>query len=127
VQGEFGEAVRMADQGRSRKGPEHIGKVLDSFFKRQGIEESIRAHRAVVDWDSLVGEAVSGHASAVHVDHGTLIVEVENPGWMHRLQMEERNLRARINRHFGEEIIHQIRFRLGSPSTPNPEPEEQNG
>lgn len=108
----------MGNQGRSRKGPEHIGTVLDSLFKQQGIEESIRRHRAVVDWDSVVGEKVSRHANAVHIEHGTLVVEVENSVWMHRLQMEESDLRTRINRHYGEDIIQQIRFRLGSPSTP---------
>ena len=108
----------MGNQGRSRKGPEHIGTVLDSLFKQQGIEESIRLHRAVVDWDSVVGDAVARHARAVHIEHGTLVVEVESPVWMHRLQMEESDLRTRINRHYGEDIIRQIRFRLGSPSTP---------
>ena len=108
----------MGNQGRSRKGPEHIGTVLDSLFKQQGIEESIRIHRAVGDWDSVVGEAVSRHASAVHIEHGMLVVEVESSVWMHRLQMEESALRTRINRHFGEDIIRQIRFRLCSPSAP---------
>jgi predicted nucleic acid-binding Zn ribbon protein len=112
----------MGRQGRSGKDPEHIGTVLDSLFKQQGIEEPIRVHRAVVDWDGLVGDNVSRHASAVHIEHGTLVVEVESPAWMHRLQMEESALRTRINRHFGEEIIRQIRFRLGSPSTPKNEP-----
>ncbi len=104
----------MGRQGRSRMGPEHIGTVLNSLFKQKGIEESIRVHRAVVDWDSVVGDAVSRHARAVHIEHGTLIVEVESSVWMHRLQMEESALRTRINRHFGEDIIRQIRFRLGS-------------
>ncbi len=108
----------MGNQGRSRKGPEHIGTVLDSLFKQQGIEESIRVHRAVIDWDSVVGDAVARHASAVYIEHGTLVVEVESPVWMHRLQMEESDLRTRINRHYGEDIIRQIRFRLGPPSTP---------
>ena len=102
----------MANQRRSGKGPEHIGTVLDSLFRQKGIEESIRVHRAVVDWESVVGEAVAKHASAVHIEHGTLIVEVESSAWMHRLQMEESDLRTRINRHFGEDIIRQIRFRL---------------
>lgn len=108
----------MERQGRSRKGPEHIGTVLDSLFKQEGIEEAIRVHRAVVDWDAIVGDAVSSHARAVYIEHGTLIVEVESSVWMHRLQMQESEMRARVNRHFGEDIIHQIRFRLGSPSTP---------
>jgi predicted nucleic acid-binding Zn ribbon protein len=108
----------MGNQERSRKGPEHIGTVLDSLFKQQGIEESIRLHRAVVNWDSVVGDPIAKHASAVHIEHGTLVVEVESPVWMHRLQMEEGALRTRINRHCGEDIIQHIRFRLGSPPTP---------
>ena len=117
----------MGRQGRSKPGPQHIGTILDSFFKQEGLEEAIRVHRAVVDWDAVVGDTVSRHARAVHIEHGTLIVEVESPGWMHRLQMQEGELRTRINRHFGEEIILQIRFRLGSTSTPKADPEEQEG
>jgi predicted nucleic acid-binding Zn ribbon protein len=45
-------------------------------------------------------------------------VEVDNPAWMHRLQMQEGELKTRIHRHLGEELIRQIRFRLGSPSKP---------
>ena len=112
----------MGRQRRSEGGPQHIGTILDSFFKQQGIEEPIRVQRAVIDWDSLVGDAVSRHARAVHIEHGTLIVEVENPCWMHRLQMQELELRTRVNRHFGEDIVRQIRFRLGSssPATTGP-------
>ncbi len=112
----------MGRQGSSQTGPEHIGTILDSLFKQQRLEESIRVNRAVLEWDLLAGQDVSRHARAVHVDHGTLIVEVESPAWMHRLQMEEGELRARINRHFKEEIIRQIRFRLGPVPSPLPRP-----
>jgi predicted nucleic acid-binding Zn ribbon protein len=110
--------LSMQGQGRSRRGPEHIGRILESVFKEQHIEEPIRVHRVVLDWEHLAGEEISRHASAVYVEHGTLIVEVENPAWMHRLQMQEEELRIRINRHFGEKTIRQIRFRLGPPSKP---------
>jgi predicted nucleic acid-binding Zn ribbon protein len=112
----------MGRPGSSKPGPQHIGTILDSLFQQQGLDEAIRVHRAVVDWDCVVGDAVSRHARAVHIEHGTLIVEVESPGWMHRLQMQEEELRTRINRHFGEEIIRQIRFRLGSTSAPKDDP-----
>jgi predicted nucleic acid-binding Zn ribbon protein len=115
----------MGRQGRSKPGPQHIGTILDSFFKQEGLEEDIRVHRAVLDWDSVVGDAVARHARAVHIEHGTLIVEVESPGWMHRLQMQEGDLRTRVNRHFGEDVIRQIRFRLGATSAPKAGPEEQ--
>jgi len=117
----------MARQGRSSPGPQHIGTILESFFRQQGIEEPIRVHRAVVDWDSIVGDTVSRHARAVQIEHGTLIVEVESPGWMHRLQMQESELRDRVNRHFGEDLIHRIRFRLGSTSEPSSGPPGQEG
>ncbi len=105
----------MERQGRAGKGPERLGAVLEALFEQQGIEEPIRIHRTVVDWESVVGESVARHARAAHVEHGTMIVEVDSPAWMHRLQLEESALRTRINQHFGEEIIRHIRFRLGSP------------
>ncbi len=108
----------MGRQGRGRSGPEHIGKVLDSFLRQRGLEETVRLNRAVLDWESVVGDAVSRHARGSHVEQGTLIVEVDSPAWMHRLQMQELALRTRINRHLGEEVIRQIRFRLGSPPDP---------
>ena len=112
----------MGRQGSSRTGPEHIGTILASLFRQKRMEDPIRVNRVVLEWDFLVGEQVCRHAKAVHVDHGTLIVEVENSAWMHRLQMQEWELRARINRHFEEEIIRQIRFRLGSAPTPTTVP-----
>ena len=115
----------MGRRGSSKPGPQHIGTILDSLFEQQGIEESIRVHRVVVDWDSVVGDEVSRHARAVHIEHGTLIVEAESPGWMHRLQMQEGDLRSRVNQHFGEEVIRQIRFRLGSTSAPKDDRDEQ--
>lgn len=117
----IGGLIVVQGRGRPRKGPERIGSILDSLFKQQGIEEPIRVHRALLDWDRLAGEAVAGHARAAYIEHGTLIVEVESPAWMHRLQMQEGELRDRINRHFGEEIVLQIRFRLGSKDG-DPEP-----
>jgi predicted nucleic acid-binding Zn ribbon protein len=110
----FGDMIVVQGQGRPRKGPERIGSILDSLFKKQGIEEPIRVHRALLDWDRLAGQAVADHAQAAYIEHGTLIVEVESPAWMHRLQMQEGELRDRLNRHLGEEIIRRIRFRLGS-------------
>ena len=115
----------MGRKGPSKPGPQHIGTILDSIFKQQGIEEPIRVHRVVVDWDSVVGDSVSRHARAVHIEYGTLIVEVESPSWMHHLKMQEGDLRARINRHFGEEIVRQIRFRLGSTSGPKADSDEE--
>lgn len=117
----------MERRGRSNPGPEHIATILDALFKEQRLAESLRVHRALVAWDSLVGDAISRHATAALVEHGTLIVEVDSPGWMHRLQMQESELRTRINRHCGEEIIRQIRFRLGSVLPPKADPEEQEG
>jgi predicted nucleic acid-binding Zn ribbon protein len=112
----------MGRQGRGRSGPEHIGRVLDSFLRQQGLEETLRVNRAALDWDCVVGDAVSRHARGSHVEHGTLIVEVDSPAWMHRLQMQELELRTRINRHLGEETIRQIRFRLGLPPDPKADP-----
>jgi predicted nucleic acid-binding Zn ribbon protein len=103
----------MGGRTGQKSRPEHIGTILKGLLRHKGLDESIHAHRAVVYWDSLVGEEVSRHAKAVQVERGRLIVDVENSIWMHQLQMQESELRQRINQQLSGEPILQIRFRLG--------------
>ena len=81
----------------------------------------MEANKALLHWNSAAGRKVSRHTEAVRVDRGTLYVEVDNTVWMHQLQMEEAELRDRLNRELkahepGQEPVRQIRFRLGSCS-----------
>lgn len=99
---------------RPAPGELHIGEILKKVLQEKGMEPSVRAYRAVVFWAELVGDRIAGHAWAVEVDKGRLIVEVENAVWMHELRMQERHLRARLNAGLGEEVVTQIRFRLGT-------------
>ncbi len=99
--------------GRTSKGPQHIGVILDDLIRERGLEETLHANRAVLLWEESVGEPVSRRTKALQVEaDGTLVVGVESPAWIHHLQMEEEDLRARINDRLGETLVRRIRFRL---------------
>ncbi len=98
-------------------GPQHIRKILQSVLRETGLEEQVHENRALFCWDEVAGPALAAHTRASFVERGTLWVEVDNPVRIHSLQMQETDLRNRVNHALKEsgtrtESIRQIRFRL---------------
>jgi len=107
----------MDDRSPAHPGPQHIKDILESLFRQAGIEKQIRASQALLCWSSVSGEETAEHARAVSVEKGTLIVEVRNSVWMHRLQTRSSDLKNGLNRELKDrdpeaEPIREIRFRL---------------
>jgi len=115
-----GPEPRARDTSRSRRkdpGPEHIGQILETLFRETGLAGPVRENRAALFWEEAAGEGVSRHTRAAYVEQGTLWVEVDHSVRMHSLQMQEEDLRRRLNqaiRQSGDAAgsIRQIRFRL---------------
>lgn len=112
-------ARRPASSGTRAKGggPQHIRRILEDFFRETGMETHVRENRAVLHWEEAAGTDLCRHTRAAYVEKGTLWVEVNNSVRMHSLQMQEAQLRERLNvaiRRTGSvtEPIGQIRFRL---------------
>jgi len=98
-------------------GPEHIKKILEDVFKDTGLGDQVRAQSALIYWERVAGQEIHKRAKASYLEGGTLFVEVENSVWMHRLQLQEADLRKRLNLELAREVpeaesIKQIRFRL---------------
>ncbi len=105
----------------SKTGSVHIRTLIKDVLQQQGIEEKIHAHRAVVYWDSIVGKDISPFTRAVYVKQDKLFVEVNSSVRIHQLQMQETEIRDRINRKLGKTMIQSIRFQLMNENpTENP-------
>lgn len=105
--------------GGPEDGPQHIGTILTEIFRETGLEERVRENRALFHWEEAAGEDLCRHARAAYVEKGTLWVEVNNSVRMHNLQMQEDDLRERLNgaiRRSGSAAgpIDRIRFRLAA-------------
>ncbi len=109
--------AKSSRKRREESGPKHIRSILETVFRETGLEEQVRENRAVLFWEEVVGEDVSRHARAAYMEQGTLWVEVNNSVRIHSLQMQEEDLKRRMNRAIKQSgsvagTVRQIRFRL---------------
>ena len=47
-------------------------------------------------WPELVGEAVAAHVTPIRLDAGSLVVEVDDPGWATQMKFLEGELLGRL-------------------------------
>jgi len=109
--------MMMRNKDKPETGSVHIRTLIKDVLKKQGIEKEIHAHRAVVYWDSIAGKTLSPYTKAVCVKGDTLYVEVNSSVRIHQLQMQEEEIRVRINKKLGKTTIQHIRFRLMNEGT----------
>jgi predicted nucleic acid-binding Zn ribbon protein len=95
---------------------ETIGKVLEQVIADLGLRKRLREQRAVVDWESIVGEKVASHSRAVRVDRGRLFVEVDSSVWAQELSLMKRRILRQVNERTGDRVIEQLHFVLGGAS-----------
>jgi predicted nucleic acid-binding Zn ribbon protein len=55
-------------------------------------------------WDEVVGPQIAAHARPVRLESGTLVIQVDEPGWATQLRFLESDLRSRLRDAAGVEI-----------------------
>ena len=56
-------------------------------------------------WEAAVGEVIALHAKPVKFDKGTLLVEVDQPGWATQLRFLESEIRERLAQVGGAQVL----------------------
>ncbi len=91
------------------------GDILKTFFDRSVLAEGEKYLRFFGAWDQIVGPDISAHAKAVDIVHGSVVVEVDHPGWLQMLQLREQNVLQALHRRFPDLKITGMRYRLVDP------------
>lgn len=92
--------------------PARIGEVLDRVLSALGTP-GVRVSKTVFgDWEELVGASVAAHARPVSLDHGCLLVAVDDPGWATRFRYEQASLIERLAGELGAGLIERIDVRV---------------
>ena len=63
-------------------------------------------------WDEAVGPQVAAHARPLVLDAGTLVVEVDEPGWATQLRFLEHDLIERLGEHLHGAALSSIEVRV---------------
>ncbi len=88
-------------------------KSLDEIINKEpafkGLRKIIQEADVVDDFSSLFPE-LQKIAKAVKVEKKTLVLRVENAAWRNELKFKEKLLIEKLNKHYNEERISQVKF-----------------
>ena len=63
-------------------------------------------------WDELVGTGVADHAQPASIEHGQLVVTVDDPAWASQLRWAEPDLLRRLEAVLGAEVVTSVVTRV---------------
>ena len=66
-------------------------------------------------WDELVGTGVAVHAQPASIEHGRLLVIVDDPAWASQLRWTEADLVRRLEAVLGAEVVTSVVTRVRRP------------
>jgi len=92
-----------------------LGSIIAALTEALDLGPGLRAQRAVAEFASIVGPAISAHAWAEDTRGDVLLVVTDSPVWAHQLQMLEPELVSKLRAVLGEGCpVTRLRFRSGS-------------
>lgn len=74
---------------------------------------SVDVITAVMDaWPEVVGDGLAGHCTARSIEHGRLVVSVDDPAWADRLMWSERQVLTRLDAVVGAGLVDHLDVRV---------------
>ena len=95
------------------RGPKKLGGILSGVVSRLGIDRNLDDYRIWQAWDEVVGPQVARNAQPVRLDRRRLVVAVRSNAWMQELSFLRHDLRDRLNRWMGREVVQDIFLVVG--------------
>ena len=91
--------------------PKPIGDAISSTLRELGLQQRIRQYEVLEVWETIVGEQIAKVTAAQRIDDGKLFVHVFRAPWRNELTFLKKDIIAKINAAFQEEIVKDIIFR----------------
>jgi predicted nucleic acid-binding Zn ribbon protein len=91
--------------------PPQFGQILNTFFKAntQALKK-IEETRAILAWESIVGDTASRASQPLRVRGGKLVVKVEDPLWMQQLLLLKTEILKKYRQRFPQLHLTDIFF-----------------
>ncbi|NLX90232.1 MAG: DUF721 domain-containing protein [Firmicutes bacterium] len=87
-----------------------LGKVLDFYFEKIGLQEQIRQEKWLQKWPEVVGRHICRYARPLALKGGVLWVEVYDSNWLYHLTMLREKIKDDFNKIIGFEAIKGIKM-----------------
>jgi predicted nucleic acid-binding Zn ribbon protein len=104
--------------------PHRLGKILENYLSRAGLQPRIQEQRIIDAWERMVGKAIAEMTEPVRVKNRVLQVKVTNSVWMHELQFHKKLIIQKLNECTGDPVVQDLWFFIGEKETGKEVPPE---
>lgn len=95
--------------------PVLLGRPLARVLRHLGVPSAAVLPALDQTWADVVGPAVAQHTSPVTMQHGRLLVRVDDPAWASQLRWMEQQVLGRLRQEPGYEKAEALDIRIGPP------------
>ncbi|MBI5804512.1 DUF721 domain-containing protein [candidate division TA06 bacterium] len=93
--------------------PESVGPILDRLLKNLEIDKKVDEGQALLIWAEAAGPKMAVRTRAESVYRGRMTVLAQNPAWVQECTFMRIQIKDKLNKMLGREIIKEIVFRVG--------------
>jgi predicted nucleic acid-binding Zn ribbon protein len=104
----------MSRQRKNSNGFVHVGSVLQDLLKTPNMASNTRLSRIWEVWPDAVGGQIAANAKPAAIKGSLLIVLAESSAWIQQLHYLKREMIAKLNRTLGENLVKDIKFKIGT-------------
>ncbi len=106
---------------------EKAGDVLKLFLKNeQQLKEAARVAELFDMWTKLAGVNIASHSRIADITKNLIFIQVDHPGWMQILQLQEEQILKRIRKAFPSLEIKGMRMFLSERGAELPPSTQEN-
>ena len=94
--------------------PEQIAATINSVMKDLASPRKSIKNRVLQLWPEVAGERIGRHTRPAGIKNGRLTINVDGSAWLYELtQRHKKRLLKRFQKRMGNEVLAEIRFRIG--------------
>jgi predicted nucleic acid-binding Zn ribbon protein len=93
-----------------------IGAIVDKVIKKLGPSKRLSEEEMTEAWKMAAGEAAATHSRPVGFRRSSMIVNVDESGWLYELTLDKRGIITRLKDSLKDRKLKDIRFRIGEVS-----------
>ena len=103
----------MKEKKEKGKEAEPVGELINRVLGKYRQEADQEITKLWDLWEDAVGEQIAENTRPAAFKGKILIVYVSSSTWMQQLQFLKKDMITKINNVLGEELIEEIKFRIG--------------
>ncbi len=96
---------------KTRDRSDHILKIsaaVNNWKGSLGPKIKLAEAELFIHWEKIVGSKIAQHSEPSVLQHGRLIIKVNDAIWRHQIFYMRREIQNRLNSHLGKNIVQEI-------------------